>query len=37
MKPTSTSASQDNPAETSNSPVVISSAARDPAAGGSTA
>ena len=35
MKPTSTSAIQDRPAETNSKPVVISSAAREPAAGGS--
>jgi hypothetical protein len=35
MKPTSTSVIQDNAAETNSNPVVISSAARDPAAGGS--
>ena len=34
-KPTSTSATQDSAAETNRSPVVISSAARDPCAGGS--
>ncbi len=37
MKPTSTNATQDSAADTSNSPVVISSAAREPAAAGSTA
>ncbi len=35
MKPTSTSVIQDSAAETNSNPVVISSAARDPAAGGS--
>ncbi len=35
MKPTSTSATQDSAAETINRPVVISSAAREPAAAGS--
>jgi len=37
MKPTSTSATQDKAAETSNNPVVMNSAAREPAAGGSAA
>ncbi len=37
MKPTSTNTNQDSAAPTSNSPVVISSAAREPAAAGSTA
>ena len=36
MKPTSTSANQDSAAEANNNPVVISSAARDPAAGSTT-
>ena len=35
MKPTSTSATQDSAADTNRSPVVISSAAREPCAGGS--
>ncbi len=35
MKPTSTSVNQDSAAETNSKPVVISSANRDPAAGGS--
>ena len=35
MKPTSTSVNQDRAADTINSVVVISSAAREPAAGGS--